>query len=265
MGESHESTGARTESVERLRCPRGVREGLDEWTARTAQALGENLAGIYVYGSLARGCFHPATSDVDVVVVTEGPCSEAVISDVLRAHEEAGVPIDATFVTRSQMDVNETPTPVEFVVKPVGDQRLVRSREGLRDFLLQRQDVYECDAAVVGEPAREVVKPVPWDALARCLHYLFPHILPRFKNPALMLSRMAYAFASRKLCSKRTAGDWARGVLDEEWRPLIEQALAKYAGGVPDDRGPDERLRAFAEYCTRFITEVRGCGGAAGD
>ena len=234
-----------------------AREGVAAWAEAAAEAVGGNLVGIYLYGSLARGCFHPGTSDVDVVVVTEGPCSEAMISRIAKAHEEAGVPVDATFVTRSQVGVDETPTPVEFVVKPEGEQRVVRLPGGHGDFLLQRQDVYDCDAAIVGEPAREVVRPVPWAALARCLDYLFPHIVPRFKSPVLMLSRIAYAFANRKLCSKREAGEWAMGALGAEWRPLVAEALEKYAAGVPDDRGPDERLRAFEERCARYIAEVR--------
>lgn len=260
MGDVREAPGIRREKVERLRDPREVREGLAAWAERVGEAVGGNLVGVYLYGSLARGCFHPGTSDVDVVVVTEGPCSGAAIPKIVKAYEEAGVPVDATFATRSQMGVDETPTPVEFVLKPGGEERVVRLPEGHGDFLLQRQDVYDCDAAIVGEPAREVVKPVPWEALARCLDYLFPHIVPRFRNPALMLSRIAYAFANRKLCSKREAGEWAMGALGEEWRPLVAEALGKYAAGAPDDRGPDERLRAFEGRCARYIGEVRGAG-----
>jgi predicted nucleotidyltransferase len=237
-----------------------AREELATWAGGVAEAVGDGLVGVYLYGSLAHGCFHPETSDVDVVVVTEGPCSEAMISRIARAHEEAGVLIDGTFATRSQMGVDETPTPVEFVLKPMGEERVVRLPGGHGDFLLQRQDVYDCDAAIVGGPAREVVRPVPWAALARCLDYLFPHIVPRFKNPALMLSRIAYAFANQRFCSKREAGEWAMGVLGEEWRPLVAEALEKYADGVPDDQGPNERLCAFEERCARYIAGVRGAG-----
>jgi hypothetical protein len=195
---------------------------------------------------------------VDVVVVTEGPCSEAVVTEIVEAHEEAAVPVDATFVPRSRVALDETPTPVEFVVKPAGDQRLVRPLEGLGDFLLQRQDAYDCDAALVGPSVREVVKPVPWGALAECLDHLFPYIVPRFKNPALMLCRVAYAFAHRALCSKKTAGEWGLRVLDAGWRPLIEDALKKYVSGVPDNLGPNAPLRQFEAHCARHIATARG-------
>lgn len=36
-------------------------------------ALGENLTGIYVHGSVAMGCFSWNTVDMDCLVVTDGP------------------------------------------------------------------------------------------------------------------------------------------------------------------------------------------------
>ena len=245
-------------TVDALRCPSEVKDGLLLWAHRVTRALGAELAGMYLYGSLPHGCFHPATSDVDVVVVTERPCSEAVTSEIVKAHIEATIPVDATFATRCQIEVDETPTPVDFVVKPMDGGKLVRLPEGHRDFLLQRQDVCECGMAVAGRPAREIVRPVPWEALSRCLDDLFPHIVPRFKNPALMLCRAAYAFTRRALCSKKAAGEWAVRELDESWRPLIRAALAKYASGQADDSGPDEALRAFESYCVGYIARVRG-------
>ena len=101
-----------------LRCAPKVRREVGVYARRLMEALGDDLVGIYLYGSLPWGCFHRETSDVDVVVVTEGPCSEGMVSGIVKAHEETDVPVDATFVTRSQIEVDETPTPIEFVVKP---------------------------------------------------------------------------------------------------------------------------------------------------
>ena len=111
--------------MDALCCPPEVKDGLVLWAGRVTRALGEELTGMYLYGSLAHGCFHVETSDVDVVVVTEGRCSQAVVSEIVKVHEEAAVPVDATFVTRCQIEVDETPTPVEFVVKPVGEEKLL--------------------------------------------------------------------------------------------------------------------------------------------
>lgn len=49
---------------------------IEELTAGIRDALGENIVGVYLRGSLALGGFDPSTSDVDLLVVTERPVSE---------------------------------------------------------------------------------------------------------------------------------------------------------------------------------------------
>ena len=44
------------------------------FTERSREILGENLAGVYLHGSLAMGCFNPRKSDLDLLtVVRETP------------------------------------------------------------------------------------------------------------------------------------------------------------------------------------------------
>ena len=49
--------------------PAGVRERLDEFTKSLQTALGDDLVGILVHGSVVRGEYRPGESDVDVIVV----------------------------------------------------------------------------------------------------------------------------------------------------------------------------------------------------
>ena len=46
-----------------------VKERLDEFSAALQKALGKNLVGILVHGSVVRGEYRPGESDVDVIVV----------------------------------------------------------------------------------------------------------------------------------------------------------------------------------------------------
>lgn len=249
--------GANVKVIGGLTCPAHVKEQVTAYVSSIGKALGGDLIGVYLYGSLARGCFHPATSDVDVVGVTGKPCTEDEIAQVVQAHRRAQVSVDATFATTCQIKEDVTPTPVDFVVKPLAEGGALRLPEGHRDFLLQRQEAYECDIGVFGPSARQVMGSVPWPRLAECLDLLFPFILPRFKNPALMLCRAAYAFTSRRLCSKKEAGEWGLRALDKAWHSLLSDALCKYRHGIPDDRGEDEALRRFEEYCVAYIAQAR--------
>ena len=45
-----------------------------EFAKRSGEILGENLAGVYLHGSAAMGCFNPVKSDLDLLaVVRETP------------------------------------------------------------------------------------------------------------------------------------------------------------------------------------------------
>jgi hypothetical protein len=110
--------------------------------------------------------------------------------------------------------------------------------------------------ALVGPEPREIIRPVPWPLLKESLDFLFPHIVGKFKNPVLMLCRIAYAHANHSLCSKRQAGEWALETLGERWRPMIEAALAKYSQGTADNTGSSAVLQEFEEYCAGYISSL---------
>jgi predicted nucleotidyltransferase len=52
--------------------PEAVKQALTELHQALVEVYGGRLRGVYLYGSYARGDFHPG-SDVDVLVVLEGP------------------------------------------------------------------------------------------------------------------------------------------------------------------------------------------------
>ena len=45
---------------------------LVRFTEAAKESLGENLTGVYLHGSAAMGCFHQESSDLDLILVTEG-------------------------------------------------------------------------------------------------------------------------------------------------------------------------------------------------
>ncbi|MCE3200156.1 nucleotidyltransferase domain-containing protein [Paenibacillus sonchi] len=50
---------------------------LDRFTAIFREELEADLAGIYLHGSLAMGCFNPVGSDIDILVVIRTPLPHA--------------------------------------------------------------------------------------------------------------------------------------------------------------------------------------------
>ena len=47
-----------------------------QFAKRSREILGENLAGIYLHGSAAMGCFHPRKSDLDLLAVVQHPLDD---------------------------------------------------------------------------------------------------------------------------------------------------------------------------------------------
>jgi len=238
-------------------CPSDLKRRLRRYAAALSDVVGERHVGIYVHGSVARGCHNPTTSDVDMIVVMRSPCPADRAEQLAALHGRSSLRLDATFVTLHQLGHDEALTPVEFVIKPSGQSKPRLSRGSHGYFLLDRQDAYECSITLAGVPFRNLARAVPWPLLGGCLEDLLPHILPKFKNPALMLCRIAYAFVHREFRSKREAGRWALTAFDDRWRPLIEDALNKYAQGLRDDSGPTEELRGIERHCREIIVQTR--------
>src|SRR3712207_6291017 len=86
-------------------CPPECRAQVDGLVEDIRAALGDNLVGVYLHGSLAMGCFNPQTSDLDVLVVTR----ERMASSQRRA-------VAARLVER-----DETPRPLELSVLSMAD------------------------------------------------------------------------------------------------------------------------------------------------
>lgn len=51
--------------------PLAIKRALEDLQEALAQVYGERLRGVYLYGSYARGDYHPE-SDVDVIIALEG-------------------------------------------------------------------------------------------------------------------------------------------------------------------------------------------------
>ncbi|MBN1461255.1 MAG: nucleotidyltransferase domain-containing protein, partial [Armatimonadetes bacterium] len=79
--------------VEWLGCPRELRQSLVHHAANVGGLLGDQLVGLYVHGSVARGCFSSATSDIDVIAVLAGPCTDEIAQDVAAIHTVSDLPL----------------------------------------------------------------------------------------------------------------------------------------------------------------------------
>ena len=64
---------------------------ISSFVEKSKEILQDRLAGIYLHGSAAMGCFHPAGSDLDLIVVVKS----ALPDPVKRAYMDMAVKLNA--------------------------------------------------------------------------------------------------------------------------------------------------------------------------
>ncbi|WP_088318675.1 aminoglycoside adenylyltransferase domain-containing protein [Kineosporia sp. R_H_3] len=245
---------------------------IDEMVAANLAVLGDRLVGVYVYGSLVTGDFDPVVSDIDLV---------AVLTDALDVGDYDPLRAAYAGVTAAHPRWHNR---VELAYIPLAELRTYRADyeqpmfshgDGFEvctvgvDWLLNRETLRRCGAALYGpEPAR-LIDPLPPAAvteLVRELAVMWRDWVAGDVAPLGYLGYRAYAVLTLCRCaytsahggavtSKRAAAAWA-AVRHPAWAPLLARALEIYgAGGGP---GPDDVLpvRDVRRFSTAVLADA---------
>jgi hypothetical protein len=222
---------------------------LDELLASVRAILGDNFAGMYLYGSLASGDFDQS-SDVDFVVVTraEVPAEMLPALDALHRRLVAGgsrwakrlecayLPLQAL----RRHDPADVPHPL------LNEQRFYVERLS-SDWVIQRHIIREHSVALAGPDPRTLIDPVAPDDIRRSVQVILeewwalmlddPANLFRhgYQSYAILtMCRALYALEHGAIVSKPAAARWAQAALGEPRAALIEAALAGRQGAPFD-------------------------------
>jgi hypothetical protein len=199
------------------------------------EALGSNLAAIYLHGSAVLGGFDPSLSDLDLLVICEDPLSDAEVGAVVTAVEHLELPakgLEMSVLTRSEAlepDVGRPRFQVHAAVGQAGAARRVdgRTGEGDRDLILHIAVCRSSGHALAG-PAPEATLSSLSDAIVQ--QAMIDEIgWARGAGDTVYLvltAARASAFArTRRLVSKIEAGE-ADAAL-----PVVRAALDRQRGG----------------------------------
>jgi predicted nucleotidyltransferase len=219
---------------------------LAEVVARLGDALGDRRVGVWLFGSAALGDFDPATSDLDVQVVTtvrlaraerEGladrlshpalACPVRGLELVVYAREDLDDPLGPAF----QLNLNTGPRMAQYVAyEPSEDPRFW--------FVLDVAIGREAGRALAGPPPAEVFPDLPEPLVRASLKQAlawFASNDPRGGQAALAAAR-AWAWAEEgRWLAKGPAAAWLTARVARE----LEEPGSATGGG-----GRGERLRA---------------------
>jgi len=248
---------------------------IEDLLAGVRDALGDNLLGFYLRGSLALGGFNPETSDVDILVVTERPVSDAEFEALAALHARTparanryGREYEVSYVDRASLKRFE---PGQRRHPTVGSDWPFGRAEHRENFVLERWTVREGGVAVVGPDPKTLIDPISPEELRAAVRdelrarlrdwaggeeapgWLLPRYYQAFEVETVC--RSLYTLAHGELPTKLQAVAWALGALPEPWRELVAWSQEHRADRTPDDaRIPD---------VMRFVRWVAATDGTA--
>jgi hypothetical protein len=207
-------------------------------------ALGDNLVGLYLRGSLALGDFIPETSDIDLLAVTERPVADAEFTALAALHARLATSphpfanrVEIAYIDRAALRRFEPgvrhPT--------LGQGEALAWSEHRDNWILERWTVRERGLTLLGPDPRTLIDPISADELRAAVRARLRDwadwasqpddpdwLLPRAHKAYVVetMCRALSTLACRQLQSKARAVAWALEALPEPWRSIVERSRA---------------------------------------
>jgi predicted nucleotidyltransferase len=216
---------------------------LDLLLKGATQVLGNQLVGMYLYGSLSGGDFDPDSSDIDFLVVTTSTLPDKTIADLEIMHDrlwESGskwaAKLEGSYIPKREIKRHN---PRNGPCPTVNEGRFYLDTPG-SDWIIQRHIVREQGVILAGPDPKTLIEPVSAADLRRAVRgVLLEWWFPMLEDPTwlrehgseyhaftiLTMCRALYTLENGTVVSKPVAARWVQGKLGEDWSRVIDQAL----------------------------------------
>jgi hypothetical protein len=206
--------------------------------------LEDNLVGVYLRGSLALGDFIPATSDIDVLVVTARPVGDAEFGALAELHARlAASPhpyakrLEIAYIDRAAWRRFEP----GLRHPSLGQGEALAWSEHRDNWILERWTVRECGVMLLGPAPATLIDPIAAHELRAAVRARLRDWaewadqlddpdwgLPRAHKAYVVetMCRALAALACDQLLSKPRAVAWALAALPAPWRSMVERSQA---------------------------------------
>jgi predicted nucleotidyltransferase len=248
-------------------CPQTVRDQIEGFTESIARILGDNLTGIYLHGSLAMGCFNPARSDIDLLVVMQQGMTPETMRKVARLvlkHSGRPGPFELSFLRQSYLNPWHYPTPFDFHFSDDWRDKTAAALAAPEwqlwsdnlpptdpDLAAHVTITHARGICLVGKPILDVFPAVPRadyiDSIMGDFDYAREGIADNPVYAVLNFCRIYGYLREGRIDSKDEAGVWALDHLPSDYHPLIAAALDTYRNDTPHPFDP-AALNTFADY-----------------
>ena len=215
---------------------------------KSKEILQGNLVGIYLHGSAVMGCYNPAKSDLDLIVVVKKSMSDAdkkaymdMVVDLSSQGPAKG--IEMSVVKQSVCKPFAYPTPFElhFSIAHLDwyrndpDDYVSKMKGEDKDLAAHFTIINHRGKCLYGAPIKDTFADVPiqdyidsiWEDVANAKDEIAD-------NPMYLTLNLARVLAYLKdgvVLSKKEGGVWALNNIPERYHSLVQNAINEYTEG----------------------------------
>jgi len=253
-------------------CPEQTRIQVNRLVTEFRHQFNDILVGVYLHGSLATGCFSPAMSDIDLLVVTQqrllAKTKKQIIKVPLRISKSPH-PIEISFLSLDDLHPWKYPTPFDLHYSEDWRERYEKEL-ALGKWQHWFSDVTDNDLAahimvtkmrgvcLWGESIESVFPDVPHEDFADSITSDLKWVLERLEKVSvyavLNACRIYAYFKDAFVLSKVEGAEWALENMPMQFHSVIMVALQTYRSPEQKALLDKDDTRKLLEYVKSAIT-----------
>jgi hypothetical protein len=219
---------------------------LDAFPRGVADVLGDELAGVYLHGSVALGSFDSVESDVDFLVATERELGEDEVERLAALHVGLGDRLDGSYLPREVFRRFDPERVIHPHIESRGGQLALDHHGG--ETVIYRHVLRECGLTLFGPPPRELIDPTSgadlrWGVCDVLTNWWAPMLADppawvqeeQYRHYAVVtMCRVRFTLERSAVVSKPEAAKWAAAHVDVKWRDLVARAAVRGSCGYEE-------------------------------
>lgn len=202
---------------------------------------GENLIGLYLFGSLAYGDFNPGSSDIDLVAIVNQPLNHDELKLIKNLHKQVE---ERDQKWKNRLECSYTPIDMLKSILPPKNPRPYYGSGIFYDeapygneWIINNYLLYEHGISLMGPDFKELIKPIDIIEVQKaCIRDLFQEWKPKITDLewldnshyqsyfVMNLCRILYTVIGGTTGTKKIAAEWVKNKFGPPWSNLIETA-----------------------------------------